>query len=410
MSENIRKLVTVRTIDALTPIEGADLIEAASIEGWTVVVKKGEFQIGDKCVYIELDSFLPDGVPAWQFLVDKSSRTFEGVKGHKVRTMKLKGIISQGFVLPLKAVPEITDLSRDVDQSELLGIVKWEATLAACLQGQALGMFPSWIRKTDQERAANCLSDIFGYDPITYPVDVSTFTSQTVQSLVSNGILLQDASGSYYKVMPAKASREDRYEITLKIDGSSMTVFGRTKYIEVQTEDGFGCRTEVQSGVCSRNLELKINDENSGNSFVSMAVKSGLLGVLERLVSEGIEIAVQGELMSEGIQGNREKFTSPKFFVFDIFNIKTQEYMAPEERMTMFERIKGMGADINHAPVLHNNVTLFELGLCDINTLNAFAEGPSINNPVREGVVFKRMDGKFSFKSISQKFLLKEQD
>ena len=63
---NKRKLVTIRTIDGLEPIEGADVIEVAVIGGWKLVVKRGEFKVGDQCVYFEIDSFLPDGVPAWQ--------------------------------------------------------------------------------------------------------------------------------------------------------------------------------------------------------------------------------------------------------------------------------------------------------------------------------------------------------
>lgn len=104
-----RRLATFRTIDDLSPIEGADLIEVATIGGWKVVVKKGEFKVGDGCVYFEIDSFLPDGVPAWQFLVDKQGREFEGVRGHRLRTVKLRGTTSQGLVLRLDQVFKIVE-------------------------------------------------------------------------------------------------------------------------------------------------------------------------------------------------------------------------------------------------------------------------------------------------------------
>ena len=160
MRENKRKLVTVRQIDNLEPIDGADAIEVATIEGWKVVVKKGEFKVGEQCVYFEIDSFLPEGNPAWQFLVDKQGREFEGVRGHRLRTIRLRGQLSQGFVLPLAACPEVSrewqrlareELAadiRDVDFSELLGIKKWEAALPAQLAGQAEGLFPSCINRT----------------------------------------------------------------------------------------------------------------------------------------------------------------------------------------------------------------------------------------------------------------------
>lgn len=104
-----RRLATFRTIDAVEPIPGADAIELAVVGGWKVVTKKGEFQVGDPCVYLEVDSFLPDGVPAWQFLVDKSSRTFNGVVGHKLRTVKLRGAISQGLILRPEQIFDIVE-------------------------------------------------------------------------------------------------------------------------------------------------------------------------------------------------------------------------------------------------------------------------------------------------------------
>lgn len=107
---NKRKLVTVRQIDALNSIEGADAIEVATIEGWKVVVKRGEFAVGQQVVYIECDAFLPEGNPAWQFLIDKSPRIFEGVKGHKLRTIKLRGVTSQGLVLRLNQVFKIVKI------------------------------------------------------------------------------------------------------------------------------------------------------------------------------------------------------------------------------------------------------------------------------------------------------------
>ena len=95
-----RKLATIRVIDDLQPIEGADLIEKAVVGGWNIVVKKNEFSVGDLCCYVEIDSFLGDGNPAWQFLVDKQPKMFNGKKGHKLRSMKMRGVISQGFVTP----------------------------------------------------------------------------------------------------------------------------------------------------------------------------------------------------------------------------------------------------------------------------------------------------------------------
>lgn len=123
MSDIQRKLVTVRKIDRVDPIEGADAIEVATVEGWQVVTKKGEFHPGSYCVYFEIDSFLPDGHPAWQFLVDKQGRTFEGKLGHRLRTVKLRGTLSQGLVLRPEQVFDIVE----VDGRKFINVSKYQA-------------------------------------------------------------------------------------------------------------------------------------------------------------------------------------------------------------------------------------------------------------------------------------------
>src|SRR6478609_2014730 len=101
-----RKLVTVRKIADLLPIDGADLIELAVVDGWKCVVRKGEFTIGEYAVYFEIDSFLPSTDPRFESFM-KNSREYLGVVGHKLRTIKLRGQISQGLAMPIKLFPEI---------------------------------------------------------------------------------------------------------------------------------------------------------------------------------------------------------------------------------------------------------------------------------------------------------------
>jgi hypothetical protein len=439
MSENLRKLVTVRQINAIEPIEGADAIEIAVVEGWKVVTKKNEFRVGDQCVYFEIDSFLPTGNPAWQFLVDKSSRTFEGVVGHRLRTVKLRGQISQGLVLKLDQVPEIivewdrlcnepglkaaNTTVRDVDFSELLGIVKWEAPLPACLAGQAEGLFPSFIPKTDQERCQNLKAEIFGYDDTSVEFSIEEMSQEAIDTMIDKGLLVwHDETSKWHKVNKAKADRDAEYEISMKLDGSSCTVFARVigeREVNACPPGGVGGQMAwservVESGVCSRNLQLKVNEANAENSFVKTVVSSGLLKTLEGFASErGIELAVQGELMGPGIQGNRENLKDFKIFVFDIIDIKTGEKLSPVKRLEMYNELIWAGTDskiIDHVPVPYARTTLQELGLNSIEDLLKFAEGPSLNHPIREGLVFKRMDGKFSWKVISNSFLAREKD
>lgn len=386
----MRKLVTIRTIKELNPIPGADMIEVATVDGWKLVVKKGEFKVGDPCVYFEIDSFLPEADPRYAFIMKSGVREFEGARGHKLRTVKLRGQISQGLALPVTAFPEIIetlgfntempqeqiaafrefhglDLTAevvqmvtceianlapqiDIDFSELLGIKKWEPQLPAELAGLVKGYFPSWIRKTDQERCQNIVDEIF--------VD----------------------------------NMDEQYEVTIKLDGTSATFYHR---------DG-------EIGACSRNLELKICDDNATNTYVRILMDSGLNTVLPQLGN----IAVQGEIMGPGIQNNREGLKAAKFFVFDVYLIDEARYMAPAERQALFDKLIDMGVNQNlvaHVPILAYEANLYDtLGIVDVDDLLKFAEGKSLVNPVREGLVFKRIDGGFSFKAISNLYLEKE--
>jgi RNA ligase (TIGR02306 family) len=365
-----RKLVTIRTVSEVNPIEGADSIECLTVEGWKVVSQKGNFQVNDPCVYFEIDSFLPDGNPLWQDLVDRSSREFEGKKGHVLRTIKLRGQVSQGFCIPLREFPQIISALnfnhdrvtskdyakfRDTDWSELLGVVKYEPPVPAELAGMTKGLFPSFIKKTDQERCQNLAGEIF-------------------------------------------ADLDAKYEVSVKLDGSSMTVY--------HDVDGIG-------GVCSRNLDLDVHAiENEGNTLVKVAKEGGLLNV----VALHPTFAIQGELMGPGIQGNREQLKAAGFFIFDIFDIANGKYLTPSERSEfLFELIAdGHLADrshlVQHVPILHESASLRELGITNVEELLAYAEGKSLKHDVREGLVFKRHDGQFSFKAISNKFLLKAKD
>lgn len=418
-----RKLASFRTVDSIEPIEGADAIELAVIGGWKVVTKKGEFQAGDPCVYFEIDSFMPDGVPAWQFLVDKSARIFNGVKGHKLRTIKLRGQISQGLILKISefrvlelvlkeqlsqaesaevaalvtdTMDEVMNLRfglheheacldpRDLNLNKLLGIVKWEPAMSAQLAGMAEGLFPSFIRKTDQERAQNLKDEIFGFEDVVIPAN---------EELQRPEIIRQ-----------AKGDPNAKYEVSMKLDGSSMTVFAR-----MRGEN----RDELEQGVCSRNLQLKINEANATNSFVQLAVNSHLLSALSVLaLDHDLEYAVQGELIGPAIQGNQEQLSTHQFFVFDIIDIREGRNLTPDERLAVFDRLVQLGAKIKHVPIIAHSANLRDtLGITTMEQLLKFADGPSLNpNVKREGLVWKRLDGIFSFKTISDQWLAKQKD
>ena len=348
----MRKLATIRKIDALRPIPDADAIECAVVGGWTVVVKKGEFKEGNLAVYCEIDSWIPHALAPFLSKC-KEPRVFDGIAGERLRTMKLRGQLSQGLLLPLiiKMGGNLLPTSRRIvlegeDVSEALGIVKYEAPIPAQLAGEVKGMFPGWIQKTDQERVQN-LTEEFDY----------------------------------------WLKEQHVWEVTEKLDGSSMTVYLR---------DG-------EFGVCSRNLELKPSETNS---LWKVAIRNDLELKLRRA---NRNLALQGELIGEGIQGNPYKQKAQEFFLFDIYDIDTSKYLTPAERNAFVEE-----HDIKHVPVLAFGAELWDtLGINSIDGILKFAEGKSVMGMIgceREGLVFKSKAMQCSFKAISNKFLLKGGD
>lgn len=342
----MRKLATIRRIDALRHITDADAIECAVIGGWTTVVKKDEFKAGDLAVYCEIDSWIPHEVAPF---LSKGNfpRVYNEVKGERLRTVKLRGQLSQGLLLPLSILTMVeSELFEGLDVSFPLGIVKYEAPVPAQLAGEVKGMFPGWIQKTDQERVQN-LKEEFDY----------------------------------------WLKEQHVWEVTEKLDGSSMTVYLR---------DG-------EFGVCSRNLELKPSETNS---LWKVAVRNELELKLRRADRN---LALQGELIGEGIQGNPYKQKSQEFFLFDIYDIDTSKYLTPAERTAFVEE-----HNIKHVPVLAFGAELWDtLGINSIDGILKFAEGKSVIGMIgceREGVVFKSKAMQCSFKAISNKFLLKGGD
>ncbi|MHA4809934.1 RNA ligase (ATP) [Flavitalea flava] len=223
----MRKLASIQRIRALEKIDGADAIEKATVLGWQLVVKKGEFQLGDLCVYGEIDSLMPDR-PEFAFLKPR---------GMRIRTIRLRGQVSQGICFPLSILPSGTFTEEDMDCTEILGITKYEPPIPACLSGIMKGRFPAFIPKTDETRV------------------------QVLQSLLD------------------KYKGETCY-VTEKLDGSSATYF----------------LNKGEFGVCSRNMELL---EDTANSFWKVARDldietklrslNGNYAIQGELIGEGIQ-------------------------------------------------------------------------------------------------------------------------
>ena len=139
-----RKLASIQVVESVGPIKNADRIEQARVMGWSVVIKKGEFAPGDRCVFFEIDALLPEAT--WSEFMRPS--------GFRVKTAKLRGVLSQGLALPLNILPEGTWAVGD-DVTEALGVSKYEPPLPA--DAAITGPFPAFVPKTDEIRLQSAL-------------------------------------------------------------------------------------------------------------------------------------------------------------------------------------------------------------------------------------------------------------
>ncbi|WP_367389980.1 RNA ligase (ATP) [Lewinella sp. LCG006] len=330
----MRKLASLQRITALEPIPNADSILKATVLGWQLVVKKGEFSVGDLCVYVEIDSILPDR-PEFEFLRAKSNR---------IRTVRLRGQISQGVCFPLSILPDSVEVAEGLDVTTVLDIEKYEPPIPAQLSGIMKGGFPSFIPKTDETR---------------------------VQILAD---LLEKYEG-------------ERCFITEKLDGSSVTYYWN----------------EGEFGVCSRNMEL---EKSVDNSFWKVAIDLDIEAKLKQL---GQHIAIQGELIGEGIQSNKYKLKGQTVRFFNAFAISNNQYLDYVDFRKLLEALA-----LPIVPVLEENFSL----VSDINTLVDLSVGGSVlrKETRREGIVIRPLKeqidqiGRVSFKVINPGFLLKYED
>ena len=255
----MRKLASIQRVWKIEPIEGADRIELAHVLGWQCVVNKGQIQEMDPAVYFEIDSFLPIR-PEFEFLRSSSYKNTDIMgEGFRLRTMKFRGQISQGLLLPLSMFPELSGMEEiGTDVSDILGVRKWEIEERATTGGNVIGTLPYDVPHTDETR---------------------------IQA--EPGLLQEFAGLEYY--------------ISTKMDGSSHSVS--------LDENGFH--------VTGHNYEYKDDDSSAFYRYVNAI---GLRERMEKYVELGglDTLTIQGEFCAPGIQQNRLKLTKPAWYVFTV--------------------------------------------------------------------------------------------
>lgn len=352
-----RKLVSIRKVKEIKPIPNADNIELVVIDGWECISKKGEFKVDDSALYFEIDSLIPVGLPQFEFLRKSCLKKYNGKEYFRIRTIKLRGVLSQGLALPISSF----NISyKDIDLVEFFGVIKYESiseqeNKGTTGQTSINKPFPSYVPKSDQTRIQNLVDKLPEYSNI-------------------------------------------RWTIQEKMDGSSCTIIYKTKYykgIKGWILNLLGKNSKLI--VCSRNFELKKGD----NIYWRAAIKNDL----ETKLKNYANMAFQFEVCGPKIQGNPYKLNEVDLYLYDIYDISGRKFLSSSFTVDAANIL-----NIKHVPIIEKDFK------CDmnLNELLAMADGKSKVNPEtdREGLVFKamyRIYNQDSFKVISNNFLLKSE-
>lgn len=372
----MRNLASIQKIENLESISNADAIEKATVLGWQLVVKKDEFKIGDLCIYCEIDSLLPEK-PEFEFLRKSKFR---------IRTIRLRGQISQGIAFPLSILPNKSIKYGDaigLDVTEILGIKKYESNQDEQNPQKQTGkiMYPKWMPKWFQQIIHN-FKFVRNYyrkhsGQKTFPSLIPKTDETRVQVLQS---LINKYKGTkcYY---------------TEKLDGSSLTIY----------------QINGKFGVCSRNIDLR-RDKN--DKFWKTVLEHNLELKFKKVFGTD-NIALQGELIGPGIQGNKYKLDKLNIYFFNVFFIKKFIYGNMNELISVCKELNE-----KTVPILNIDYSLSD----SIPELVELSKGKSILNDdsLREGIVIRPLlelednelhcqlvKNRVSFKSVNPEFLLK---
>ena len=341
-------------MNAVEPIANADAIERLRVLGWWVVAKKGEFKPGDEIVYCEIDSLLPER-PEFEFLRASSFKpaqtdAFGAVTlpaGFRIKTVKLRGQVSQGICFPLSILPPGTPTDLGADVTDVLGVVKWEPPLPVGMGGRVKGGFPGFLPKTDETRV------------------------QVIE--------------------PALERHRGRtFYVTEKLDGTSLSAFLR----------------QGEYGLCSRNLWIDETDETNVLVRVARALRleQKLRAARDPL---GFDLAIQAETIGPGIQKNKYGLPSVTLRVFNVLNVDAYRLL---DHPMMLAILDEMGLEsVPQLGTIVLNHTVDELvaiseGASRLNP-RIQREGVVLRPFAEE--YDQDLGGRLSFKVINPRFLLK---
>ena len=405
--DGVRELAYVVMIDNIEPIPGYDRVEWATVGGWKVIVQKGQFNIGDPAIYFEIDSKVPS---------DKECFAFLEKRHYKVKTLKMCKVISQGLLMHAE------DFGWEIifDGTNTPYIYDGEKVHYADDESRFLTekLGVTYADAEDNQRKAK------NVDPNAKFASMKArykkfFSNPIIKKLwkhkwFHNFIFVflgkkKDKPRSFpTKFQYVKRSDEERVENmpwilkdkepwvkTQKIDGTSSTYILEKKG-----------KRKFEEYVCSRNVrQLTPSQKNyhtdiEGNVYWMMADKYKIFDFLKSyLIENNLEyVCLQGETAGPSLQGNPHKFKEICFFGYNFIRSDTG-------RMNSVEAAKICeNAGIPWVPIADEAYILPD----DMETLKLDADGPClVGEGLREGWVYRSLDGQRSFKNVSREYLLK---
>lgn len=373
----MRKLAHIEKIEWKRPIEGADRIELVGVLGWQCIAKKDEFNVGDYCVYIEIDSIVDKENPDFAFLENKN---------YKIKTMKMKGVLSQGIVFPLSILKgQIYTLGDDV--TDELKIKKIEDELPKQREVNPLDKLRQRHKKLCKNKVFKWFMRFKWFRKIAFklllpkkkPKNFPDWIIKTDETRLQN----------IPSVLETYAGKP--MVVTEKLDGTS-TTFGLKK----------NGRKKYEFVVCSRNVRQEDITQKcyyEDNVYHEMAIKYKMREVLTKIMEKfnANIVVLQGETIGEAIQGNKYNLQGRDFYAFNlIIDGKKIDSAVATDLMHEF--------GIKWVPIISAQFIL----LPTVDEMIAYADGTSVlTDDLREGLVIRDHENTVSFKCISNQFLLK---
>ena len=363
----MRHLASIQRITDIRPIEGKDRIVQCHVNGWNVIIQKDQFEDGDKAVYVEIDSVLPEK-PEFEFLRPKKFR---------IKTMKMANVLSEGICFPLSILPareKPYEIGEDV--TEIMGVAKYEppeddwwknltpaeAKKKPWLQTLPLMKYRWYRRLFGSKKIERGFPDLF---PKSDEVRVQNIPD-----------ILMD--------------KNIKWLASEKVDGCSASYL-------LQRRKRFLLPDTFDFVVCSRNLRLGKDDSH----YWKVAEKYEIEKTLRAIIGDQDWVAIQGEIIGPKIQNNKYKRQNYELYVFNLKNPVLKQTWQRSSSIAAKELLEPYG--MNFVPILDTYVTLPDT----VDETLAIAHGQSkLGDTLREGIVFRSMDGVQSFKAVDPEFLI----